>query len=174
MIDFALTNTGDFALGKQSMHPCLRIDWKCSDYPVLKIEFEQAKEHRDQPLASALMIQFDAASGDSSDKIGKGTLHDRDELRQRIIIMLRTELGESPLSEGLGTDLVLQKHRDINDMAVLEAIQSTVKNAVSEVLEDPVVQVKVEKSSGNFYCQNVNVYIYEKGELLYSFEEVLP
>lgn len=84
-------------------------------------------------------------------------------------MQLRTEIGESILNKNLGTQLSLMRHRNINDFSTLQKIHDIVKDNLREILDNPAVMVKPEYSDGNFFCQNVNIYIYDGNTPIYTF-----
>lgn len=167
MVDFEMTNSGDLKLSAAEQYPGFTISWYESEFPILCLSWEQ-QEFPVEPKTDGLTIAFNTGN----EKAGFGSvvrpLRHKEELAQRIAILLRTELGSSSLAAGLGTTLCLDKHKDLRDIKTLKSIQDKVLAAVDGLVDNPAVILKVEEKDGPFYCQNVNVYIYQNNELIYQ------
>ena len=170
MIDFAFTNSGDLKENEITNFPKLRFSWIENSLSALKLSF---KIGRGQPSAQTksgqLRIHFTIKEDRPMPSIVAS--HDFDALRQMIIALIRGEEGELDGLGYVGSQLVLQKHRDITSKEVQEAVRSLVYDKVSEYLNDPSVVVEKSKIAGHpFSCQNLNVYIYEGKTEIYNFE----
>ena len=170
MFDFALTNSGDIVLKKQEKYPVLEISWHESAYPVFSLQFSQQNASIRTKPPDTFCLSFHISNKKSVDKTKAGCLHSTDVIRQQLVILLRTELGSVSFRKELGTKLISAKHKDIYSQAVREYIRQTVYDAVEPILYNPEVRVLREKRNGSdFFCQNLNVYIYQDGEQLYEF-----
>ena len=169
-IDLKVDNRGDFILSSIEEYPRLRIDWIDSSYKVLRIDFEQGEECK-RPIRGE-RLQIDFRTNKDTFMLNKKALSltDKEELRQRIMIKLRTELGEMSLKPEFGTYLNTQKHEDINSAVTQQMVQNIVYGAVYDMLENPSVRAIPKRKDGPFYCQNMNVYIYEDDELFFELE----
>ena len=168
LVDFEMTNSGDMKLSATEKLPCFNIKWYESEFPVFQIKWEQQEVPASRPSDERFTLSFHTISRRTSEtKAVRPVRHER-ELIQRIAILLRTEIGSCRLSRGLGTTLSLDKHKDIRDIQVLQSIQGKIISAIDGLVENPAVVLKVEEKDGPFYCQNVNVYIYQNDELLYE------
>lgn len=166
-LDFALDDRGDFMLSTPPTHQRLRLSWINSNHPVLKLSFEQGQPCSERKKYTRLRIDF-IADRDSRVAHRKFTVvNDRSELRQRIMIRLRTEKGEMKLFEDLGSFLVTQRHEDIMSDKVKAYVESIVLLELSDILARPKVVAVPKRKDGPFFCQNMNVYIYENEELVY-------
>ena len=170
MIDFAFTESGDLKENEIMKFPKLRFSWVENSLSTLKLNF---KIGRGQSLAKTnsgqLRIHFTIKEERPMPSIV--TSHDFDALRQMIIALIRGEEGELDSLSYVGSQLVLQKHRDITSKEVQEAVRSLVYDKISEYLNDPSVVVEKSKIAGHpFSCQNLNVYIYEGKTEIYNFE----
>ena len=96
-------------------------------------------------------------------------VNDTEQKLQQIRIALTTERGELPNRRDIGSRLSLAKHQNIHDPENLQNIEQYVLEAISGILTSPVVRAKPEKGTGNFYCQNVGIYIYESDILIFKF-----
>lgn len=171
-IDFLVNNQGDFVLSNIEQYPRLRIDWVDATQPVLRIDFEQGEEYSSfSQNNKQLRIDFITDRDNRTLDAKAATVTDIYELRQRIMLKLRTELGEMKLKPNFGSYIVTQRHEDIMSESVQSMVQSIVLAEVKNMLNNPRVTVVPKKKTGTpFYCQNMNVYIYEDEELLFVLE----
>ena len=170
-VDLKLDNRGDFILSTPKHHDKLRIDWIDSDYPVLRIDFEQGQEVKTR-ISKTSRIRIDFLT-DKQDRVNDRrfeTVSDKEELRQRIMILLRTERGEISCCPNVGSYLITQRHEDINSEDVQTMVENIVYSEVMNILENPTVRAVPKKKSGPFFCQNMNVYVYEGTELFFEIE----
>lgn len=176
-IDFKIDNRGDFVLSSSNNYPRLRLDFINSTYQTLRIDFEQGVPH--PPLFSyedkykdgkRLNIEF-YTNKDSARMDRKiSTVFDKDELRQRIIIALRTEYNETEFMDDFGSFLVTQRHEDITEEKVHNNVRDIVLSVIGDKLDNPDVRVVPKKINGPFYCSNLNIYVYDDDELLFELE----
>lgn len=148
--------------------PQLKLTWTESKNDVLKLCFDIGRSMYDPPENRGLKLNFRIRNRKDSDIYS--TVRKYEELCQRILVLLRTELGEIGNAPGFGTKLIQQKHKDITDESVLQEVHDIVLNAVERHLEDPSVIIRREKNETAFSCQNVNVYIYDGRKEIYHFE----
>ena len=170
-IDLKLDNRGDFILSTSRHHDKLRIDWIDSDYPVLRIDFEQGQEIKSR-ISKPSRIRIDFLT-DKQDRVNDRrfeTVSNKEELKQRIMILLRTERGEISCCPSVGSYLVTQRYEDINSADVQTMIENIVYNEVMNILENPTVRAVPKRKGGPFFCQNMNVYVYEGTELFFEIE----
>ena len=171
IFDFELSNSGDFILQEAQKFPTLSIQWRQTTYPTLEIKFVYEKtEVNDFVPKNTLSIIFTTDSYQQKTFTKTNTLTtDLENLKQKIIILLRTELGETSLDKSLGTRLVLHKHRNMNLTEVLQDIHDLIKENLTDILDDPIVMVQPELRDGAFYCQNINVYINDGNKEIFNF-----
>jgi len=170
-IDLMVDDRGDFFLGNMEQYPRLVIDWVDSTQPTLRIDFEQGEEQIDmEPKKNQFCIDFVTAQVDRSLNAKAPAVTDIQEIRQRIMIRLRTERGEMKLKPNFGSYLVTQRHEDIMSDQVQSMVKTIVMAEVSDILDSPNVVVKPKKKTGPFYCQNLNVYVYDNDELIFDIE----
>lgn len=166
-LDFALDDRGDFILSTPPNHQRLKLSWINSNYPTLKLSFEQGQPCSERKKYKRLRVDFisDCSSRVMHRKFS--VVNDRSELRQRIMIRLRTEKGEMKLFKELGSFLVTQRHEDIMSDSVKAYVESIVLLEISDILARPKVVAVPKRKDGPFFCQNMNVYIYENDDLIY-------
>lgn len=169
MIDIKTNNKGDLVVGKQEEYPRLNIKWVRSEHPSFRLLFKsgRAMEEPTQRTSEQLGIQFGLGVREKRKRC-MTVLHD-DELQQRVTTRLRTELGDISGDPEYGTKLYKQKHQDIIDAAVQKAVRDIVMDAVIDILETPDVKVRKDKTNGPFFCQNLNVYVYDGKKEIYNF-----
>lgn len=171
-IDFLIDNKGDFVFSNIEQYPRLRIDWIDSTQPTLRIDFEQTEERSTfSQTDKQFRIDFITDRDNRTLDAKAATVTGKYELRQRIMLKLRTELGELRLKPDFGSYIVTQRHEDIRSQSVQSMIQSIVLSEVRDILDNPRVSVIPRRKTGTpFYCQNINVYIYNDEELLFVLE----
>lgn len=166
-IDFEIDERGDFITTVSQQHKRLQLSWVNSNHSVLRIDFEQGQKYSERKIEGRLCLNFISDYSTKPVKAMFATVSNNDEIRQRIIIRLKTEKGEMRLKRTLGSYLVKQRHEDIMAAEVQEAIESIVLSEVYGVLEKPKIIAKPVYTTGPFFCQNMNVYIYNDDELVY-------
>ena len=176
-IDFKIDNRGDFILSSSRNYPRLKLDFVNSTYKTLKITFEQGQAYPDlydydnkYNEGKRLNIEFYTDKDKAKMDRKLSTIFDKDEIKQRIIIALRTEYNEVPFMEGLGSYLVTQRHEDIASEKVHNNVRTIVLNAIGDKLENPEVRVVPKRKEGPFFCSNLNIYVYENDELFFELE----
>lgn len=168
-MDFLINDVGEISFSTPKKYDKLRIDWYDSDYPVLRIDFEQRQEYPPRIFKNKrLRIDFNTTKGEELNNRRVNTIHGDNELRQRIAIRLRTELGDIALKPNFGSLLVTQKHRDILSEEVQKNIEQIVLRELSDILSNPRVVAVPTKTSGPFFCQNIRIIIFDNEELIYS------
>lgn len=169
MLDFKITDSGDLAFSDDIITEEMTIRFVTAKHPSFLLRFWTTfAEQNIKP--EGFTISFDTNKKlfltDKFASANKDT-----EIAQAIRIRVRTELSELRNNLAIGSTLLLYKHKKI-DENLLDQIESAITNIVAEVTEEEGYSVKVvqEIGSGNFYCQNITVYIYRDNELVYQFE----
>ena len=98
------------------------------------------------------------------------TIHKDDEIRQRIMLKLRTELNDIFHHQDFGSNINIQRHKIITD-ANLELLASMAQDTIQNITNDTYrVEAKQVKRNNNFVTENINLYIYRNEELFFVFE----
>lgn len=174
MIDFTLNNKGDIILERKDYIPKLKISFRRSLFPIFNLKFLQASEVVSNHYNYNLCVKFKVSNNrdDGNDVVNKSVI-DKEELKQRIRILLRTEQNELLNKEDFGSKVYTYKHLDILADSTLQGIKRTVLNELSNIIDTETntldVEVIPKMTDGPFYCQNVNIYIYLNNELLFDF-----
>lgn len=166
-LDFKIDDRGDFIVSVPPLYQRLKLSWVNSNYPVLRLNFEQGQNYSTRRMSDKLKVNFIT---DQASKTMNGNfvvVTGKDELRQRIIIRLKTERGEMNLFKNLGSYLVTQRHEDIMSEETKTLVENIVLAEVADILENPKIIAVPKHTTGPFFCQNMNVYIYEDDELIY-------
>lgn len=167
-IDFKVDDRGDFVVSTLPLHKRLKISFVNSKYPVLRVRFEQGQDVAAVDGNNKLCVKFATCQGQESMNRRISTVSDINELRQRIMIRLRTEAGEIGLLPSVGSYVTILKHEDILSEKTQAELQSAVLFAIADIVQNPKVVVVPKRKSGPFFCQNINVYIYQNDILLYT------
>jgi len=168
MIDIAVNNSGDFILEQKLNMPKMKLFWAESPHQVLRLLFRTGRNTDEPRNKDGLRLSFRV--NEAPPLKSCHAAHDIEELRQRIRILLRTELTEIKSDESYGTTLRREKHKDITNLALHETIRKIVLEAVSDYLANPKVYVEKRETDTPFSCQNLNVYIYDGRYEIYEFE----
>ncbi|PTY92874.1 hypothetical protein [Heyndrickxia sporothermodurans] len=167
MIDFAISPQGDLIFEEFEEPKSFKIDFRITESKGLNIKFHVLDPNVKQEQ-SGFKVSF--ATKQKTGLTHKASLvSETDQKLQQIRIALTTERGELPTRQSIGSRLSLARHQDINDSANLRLIEQYVLEAISGILTSPEVMAKPEKGVGNFYCQTVGIFIYEKGILIFKF-----
>lgn len=169
MIDFKINNSGDLVLRNNADYPKFKLNFSVSKHPAMCISFNTVNSiyEEDEIAPKSMEIRFETDTY-SSNGVSNSSVNDIDQIKQLIMLRARTEYGDLA-NIPFGSNMYLMKHLDIRSKEVHNNIQKIIYDIVKDLLDNPSVIVKVEKSNSYFYCQNINIYIYEDGELLFSF-----
>lgn len=170
MIDFKINNKGDIVLDKTQKLPRMKMCFFTSRFPAMKISFLQGNESQSKPVANNQMrIRFNTRQDAFSNGKVASLARDREEIEQRIIIALRTEYGDIMTKPDFGSTIFQVKHKDMYSKETQQRLHDIVLQQSRDILEEPSVYIKAEEYDGIFYCQNINIYIFENNKLLYKF-----
>ena len=167
MIDIAINNSGDFILGKKPRASRLRLSWKSGAHDSLRLSFKTGKNMNDPYKSTGLCLGF--STSNIAPQLACQSAYDAEELKQRILVLLRTERGELAGRRSYGTELNQKRHQDITNAEVVRAVEDIVLAAVEPLLNEPRVAVEKRLSDGVFRSQNINVYIYDGKKEIYHF-----
>jgi gene 25-like lysozyme len=167
MIDIAINNSGDFILGKKPCASRLSLSWKSGAYDSLRLSFKTGKNMNDPRESTGLCLEF--TTSNITPQLACQSTHDAEELKQRILVLLRTERGELVGQRSYGAELNQKRHQDITNAEVVRAVEDIVLAAVEPLLNEPRVAVEKRLSDGVFRSQNINVYIYDGKKEIYHF-----
>ena len=167
-IDFKIDDRGDFIVSTPPLHKRLKISFVHSTHPVLRIRFEQGQESAVIDSDKKLCVKFATCKGQETMNRKISTVSDIDELRQRIMMRLRTEAGEMRLLPSTGSYVTILKHEDIMSEQTHAELKSAILFAISDIVQNPTVVIVPKRKSGPFFCQNINAYIYQNDILLYT------
>lgn len=169
MIDFAISNNGDIMLSPIKQYPRLAIKFFTSQYPKFRLQFHQGQEQKIIEHPGCLKIRFNSKQRKINEGLSSQLLNSKEELKQRILLRLRTELGDIKKRPDYGSDIVSVRHLDINSADTQQKIIDTVYDQVSDIIDNPVIKAVPAICDGTFFCQNIDVYIYDGEELIYRF-----
>lgn len=168
MLDFKITNSGDLAFSNNIISEEIIIRFTIARHPSLTVFFDTPQRVFNKK-EEGLTISFDTNKVlNLNDKFA--TVRSDDELVQAIRVRIRTELGELKRKENVGSTISLWKHKKIDD-DMLNNIKNIVQDIVFEVTNSERYSVEAVRKEGigNFYCQNITVYIYREKDLIYQF-----
>lgn len=167
MIDLAISNSGDIAMSEKLTAPELKLSWRIGDYESLILSFIIGRNMIDPEENTGLELFF--TIGKEEDKKQCDIAHDIENIRQQVMMLLRTPREELPLSKEYGSDLYLLKHKDITSESVVDKVKEIVTEISSRYIKNPKILVKRTPTDSAFSSQNLNVYIYDKNVEIYNF-----
>ena len=149
MIDFTLDNIGDIVLAPAGQYPSFRIDLYTPagnrKHDAFRIDFD-TDIPRYNTNYDGLLIEFNTnLYVDKTTWITAGSVKDKEELAQEVLIRLKTELGEFEFIPSLGSQIVLERHSDIRSTVSLELIKEYVEEAIADVDFPDEYTVTVER-----------------------------
>lgn len=176
MIDFKLDDSYDISLDPVNNVPRFKLQFSYTENPTFLIQFSVRGE-RQEITTSLPRFQIVFQTEDLSDKTkyAVSTVTRLNEIVQALQIRLKTELSEIPADEysAFGSELVYTRHQDLVNETTLSQITQYTIDAIADILDDGyTVQsfAEPDDSAGYFYCQHVNVYIYDRtGTEVYRF-----
>lgn len=169
MIDFALNNAGDIILEHKEIYDIFKLSFVDSGYPVFKTNFHVLNNPPAKKDKRSFRLRFTTNQNESAYKKIK-TIHKNDEIRQRIMLKLRTELNDIFHHQDFGSNINIQRHKIITD-ANLELLASMAQDTIQNITNDTYrVEAKQVKRNNNFVTENINLYIYRNEELFFVFE----
>lgn len=170
MIDFALNNAGDIILDTKETYDIFKLSFINSVYPVFKTNFHILNNPPVKKDKRSFRLSFTTNQNEANYKKIK-TIHNDDEIRQRIMLKLRTELNDIFHHQNFGSNINIQRHKIITD-SNLELLASIAQDAIQNITENDTYQVEAKqiKRNNNFVTENINLYIYRNEELFFVFE----
>lgn len=172
MLDFEITNSGDIKIEKNELTSSLTIRFLLNNSPALRIQFDSLIEENYKTKIKEDICRFSFKTKKKAIKEYKNfkIAKNDDAIRQQIMMRLRTEIGDVKAYKDYGSRLHEIKHFDIRSSAVLSKIKNITEDIISDFLDNYEIVVKTEKNDDSyFYCQNVNIYIYNNDYLFYKF-----
>lgn len=169
MIDLKLDTRGDIILDETPDNSRIKVSFGISPYPILKITFRQQKEYDTdaeiyQPNSSnKIKIKFKTIAMPTGNQVGI-SCYDKEEIKQRIRILLKTNLGEISSKEDFGTLLNNYRHKDLTQQSIRTTIEEQVEADLANILENPSVMARHERINSIFYYQNLTLYIYNNDQ----------
>ena len=173
MIDLKIDNRGDLELRTQPRQPRFTLTFRAADYPIFSLKFMQGQtyEKAQHPEdAFALKFRIGDKRGLLEETKNISAVSEMEEVKQRVILRMRTELGETPLAPELGSELIKLKHKNLTDDRIRQQIVEKIAEELSDIIEDPQIEISHESYDGPFYSQNLTIRIYQKGSLIYSMD----
>lgn len=174
MIDLEIDNHGDICLNKSSVIKRLKIGLFMTKYPVFKATIRQQKEYDNEsekykPDNRHGKIKLKIKIPENKNgNLSSSSIHDEDEIRQRITILFRTNKGEilSSLKNSFGSKINMYRHKDITLEETRRKIADLMRNELIDILDNPYVIVQHKYIDGPFYSQNITAYIYDDEQLI--------
>lgn len=171
MIDIAITNSGDLDARQPEDTHRLKLQWLCRADASIRIRFKTGiNVNGEYEPAGTAPLKIDFMTTSPEPFLECHALTENQELRQHLLVALRTEIGALKSSPLFGSAVQATRHKDITDDNVIQELQDTVLATVSDYLDNPNVVVRKRNlETGAFYCQNLDVLIYNGNTEVYGF-----
>lgn len=171
MIDLKIDNKGDLELRSQPRLPRFVLEFRHADYPIFSMQFMQRQGH-EKPDKPKNGFTVDFHVGDKSGLYDEAkNIHavtGSEELKQRVIMHMRTEKGETRLASNLGSELARLKHKNLTNKRIRQEIADLIAMELEDIVGDARVVISHEKYDGPFYSQNITIRIYRGDYLIYT------
>lgn len=171
MIDFKLNNSGDIILENKKNFNKFTLTFIKSEFPTFKTNFQIMLDKKNILKDKEKYFKLSFNTDFNKDKkIKFKTIQEEDELKQRIMIKLRTELGEIYHNQNFGSSINIYRHDIIND-TTLSLLSSLALDTIKNITNDEYkVTAKQVKRKNSFSTENINLYIFKNNELFLTFE----
>lgn len=157
MYDLLLTDKGDIVFDEiENTKKLLEIDFVVSTSKVLNLDF-YTENLEDKKYEKGLMIEFYIAKR-LHNKKDKGVT-DNAYKEQQIRIRLNTVLGTLEGNENIGSRLQLLKHKLVDDSRVEADLRKYITEAISDIVADPIIEIKQSETAYLNYTNNLEVTI---------------
>lgn len=166
-MDFAITPEGDLVFEKAKEPSRFKLDFRLVRNNGLQVKFHAKNQPTIKPQAQ-FKLNF-LYKRDSTTYYKTSVVEGIEEKLQQIRVALTTERGELSKREKIGSRLSTVRHQNIHNNENLRLAEEYTREALADILPDAEIIVKPELGEGNFYCQNISIYIYEKGVLIFKF-----
>lgn len=171
-VDFKIDNDGDLIFNNIPNNNKFMLKFNISDISQFRIKINSnPTQIMSKDMKKKFHICFKTKNIDTSkNKCSANIVSGIEEISQLIEIRLKTSEKEAG-RESLDSSLQKLKHTFFVDSEDLfSRIESAVKEKIDDIVTNANVHVEYKKGNGNFYCQNINIYIYnENGILIYKY-----
>lgn len=167
MIDFKINERGDLVFEEAENFDKLRISFNVGEHPAMRLYF-QTEDRKSPSFNDGFKIEFmvnDSLKGYCKVDMAEGIAQKTQEIRMRLM----TEREELPKRKNFGSEYSKIRHERLYESSTITRVENATKEALADILPDARVIVKPELGIGNFYCQNMGVYIYSNGFLIFKF-----
>ena len=169
MIDFKLNQSGDIILEQKKKLDIFTLSFINSVNPVFKTNFHISGKINKNNFKQNFCLTFTTDNKNEEEK-NITTINFDDEIRQRIMIKLRTELDSLFHHKEFGSTINIQRHKIINEQN-LGLLETAALEAIQNITQDTYrVSAKQVKRNNHFVTENINLYIYKNEELFFIFE----
>ncbi len=167
-MDFAITSSGDLILEEFNELKKFKLSFRMSENKGFNLRFSTPNQ-LDYIEKKQFKLSF-TNKKTSSNTYKASSVDSVQEKAQQIRIALTTERGELLKRIRVGSKLYMIKHENLHDSQNLRLIEDITKEALKDILNENItIMAKPEKSTGNFYCSNISVYIYYENHLIFKF-----
>lgn len=166
--DFMIDNNGDISfLENNNNNSRLRINFYKSNYKSIAIKFDVDNDYV-QEDNHMFTLKFNL----SNKKYNKNLLEvtNRNYIIQRIIINLKTSLGQLPNRTDVGSRLETIYHKNIYDITVHKELEKIVSAAIGDLIDNYSIDIKPYINKDNGYTPMIKIYVYSSNELYFYYE----
>lgn len=172
LTDFKINDSGDIILDEVTDSAKFKIQFGINKANMFKVSFDcKPIQIREENLIDKFHIQFKTANlNDSLVSYKAKMVSDLEETAQLVKMRLRTSEEESG-RDSLNSTLQKLKHTmNIDSSDLYAQIETLIANKINDIIDNPIVTAVYKKGTGNFYCQNISVSIYNQdNDLIYEY-----
>lgn len=161
MKDFYLTPRGDLAINSiTNDYKKLEINFITSFSNALCLNFFIEDTMQKKPNSTSININFkiDKPEYDKEIKIISGD----EAIEQAIKIRLSSALGSIRENVDIGSNLEEIMHELIDNESVIPSLKASIKNAISDIIPNPIIMLEKPKSKYVSYNTSFKVIIIDK------------
>lgn len=167
IIDFEINSSGDLIFREQSVeNTSLKVTFALSKTNATKIVFDFNEFNAAIPSRHALKVNFELIKKTANKSVN--IIKDKEAMSQLLTLKLKSSLGELPNRPTFGSKLSLLKHKEINKNNLI-ILESYVKECISDIIINPVVEAKPFIDYNNGYNQTVVLKIYSNNNNILNY-----
>lgn len=166
--DFMLDNNGDILfLQNDAENNKFKINFYKTNFKVLNIKFDIDNCYTEEEN-HMFLVKFNLENKKNNKKILEVT--DRNYVIQKILINLKTSLGQLPKRTEIGSTLELFYHKNIYDETVHKELEKVIAQAIGNLIDNYSIDIKPYVNTTNGYTPMINIYVYSNNELYFKYE----
>lgn len=163
-VDLSLTESGDIYFSEVLQNSTLNFNFDLCFSDIknnsLNMSFDYFSDLPELLSPNGLTIKFENKNKPNKYKVN--CISNNDVLKARLKYAIKTSLGNLKDDLNFGSKMELSMHNNINNKNVLSTIESTVAQAISNIIINPRIEATPYSMTGiSEYKQGVSIKIYD-------------